>query len=92
VALRNILEAIKQRFHCLPEKDSRAKIGPLTFVAALVTCFTNNGRGRTIASLRNAVATATGTHLDRGTFWERLATDRLQELLTYLVVELMVEL
>lgn len=90
--LRSILKAIKQRFHCLPEKDNRANIGPLEFVAALVTSLVKDGRLRTLATLRRGVSALTGISLDRGAFWERLATKRLLELLTSLVLELMLEL
>ena len=92
MAVRNILEAIKQRFQCLPEVDNRAKVGPLEFISALVTSLIKDGRLRTLSNLRRGVISLTGINLERATFWERLATGRLLELLTCLVFELMVEL
>ena len=90
--LRNILQAIKQRFHEIPEEDGRAKIGPMEFVSALVTSLAKDGRIRSLANLRRSVAALTGQKMDRGAFWERLAAKRLFTLLMFLTTQLMKEL
>lgn len=92
MALRNILEAIKQLFQLLPGEDNRTKIGPAELVSALVTSVNKDGRVRTLANLRRGVIALVGEKIDRSTFWGRLATDRLLSLLTSLVLQLMKEL
>jgi hypothetical protein len=92
VKLRNILEAIKQRFHEIPEEDVRAKTGPMEFIGALVTSLAKDGRIRSLANLRRSVAALTEQTMDRGAFWERLATKRLCTLLMFLATQLIKEL
>jgi hypothetical protein len=90
--LRNILQAIKQRFHEIPEEDARARTGPMEFISALITSLAKDGRIRSLANLRRSVAAFTGQTMDRGAFWERLATKRLCKLLTFLATQLIEEL
>ena len=92
MGLRNILEAIKQHFHEIPTKDVRAKIGPMEFISALVTSLSKDSRIRSLANLRRSIAALTGQTLDRGAFWERLATKRLFTMLMFLTTHLMKEL
>lgn len=92
MGLGNILQAIKQRFHEIPEKDARAKLGPMEFISALVTSLSKDGRIRSLANLRRSIAAITEIKLDRGAFWERLATKRLFKMLTSLTTQLMKEL
>jgi hypothetical protein len=90
--LRNILQAIKQRFHEIPEEDSRAKTGPMEFISALITSLAKDGRIRSLANLRRSVAALTEQTMDRGAFWERLAAKRLYTLLMFLATQLIKEL
>lgn len=82
----NILDILYQCFKEIPEKDSRAKIGPKEFVVTLVCSFFRDAKERTLSSLRREMMDATGKQISRGTFWERLATRKLTELLTNCVV------
>ena len=79
-----------QSFNEIPEDDARAKIGPRLFVMTLIFSLSIKDRGqRTLAALRRSVISFTGEQISRGTFWERLATNRLLDFLLLLVAESM---
>ena len=83
-----ILNRFKQCFNEIPEKDSRAKIGPREFVVALIFSLSKTDRGkRSLETLRRSLKKATGINLSRGSFWERLATNRLFSFLLLLAQE-----
>ena len=85
-----ILNQFKQSFNEIPEDDARAKIGPRLFVMTLIFSLSIKDRGqRTLAALRRSVISFTGEQISRGTFWERLATNRLLDFLLLLVAESM---
>ena len=84
-----ILKGIKQWFRKVPPSDGRAKIGPYEFIVSLIFCFTQDRGTRTIASLREEIIKLTGKSVSRGSFWERLATERLFTLLLDLALRCM---
>jgi putative transposase len=92
MSVSNILGVIKQQFRSLPGPDKRTKASPNEFIGALVASVTKDGRVRTLANLRRSVIALTGITMDRKTFWERLAAERLCTLLTWLATALMKEL
>lgn len=84
--LGTILKGLKQCFRGVPLNDGRAKIGPYEFVVSLIFCFTQDRGARTIACLREEIIRLTGKSVSRGSFWERLATERLLTLLLELTL------
>jgi putative transposase len=87
--LGTILKGLKQCFRNVPLSDVRAKIGPYEFIVSLIFCFTQDRGARTIASLREEIIKLTGKSVSRGSFWERLATERLFTLLLELTLNCM---
>jgi len=79
------LKAVKQCFQEIPEQDSRAKVGPYDFVVALIFSLMKDSHKRSLETLRRSVQSITNQNLCRSTFWERLATKRLQKFLQLLV-------
>ena len=83
-----ILSRFKQCFNEIPPNDSRAKIGPRLFVIALIfSLSTKDKRQRSLESLRISVMNFTGKLISRGSFWERLVTKRLVDILLSLLGE-----
>jgi hypothetical protein len=88
----SIFPSIRQAFSHVPENDPRAKIGPRIFIIALITSMAADGKKRSIASLRRNFASSTGSFLARSTFWQRLSSDRLTNLLVKTIRELVLSL
>lgn len=84
-----ILEIINQCFASIPSHDPRATTTPFHFVTALIFSLVNDRGQKTLASLRRSIIGHTNTQMSRGTFWERMATKRLVDILTFLVTTLM---
>lgn len=70
-------DGILQCFSHLPLEDRRTKISPKEFVLALVFALVADYRKKSIASLRRGLIELSSVSLQRGAFWERLATKRL---------------
>jgi hypothetical protein len=87
--MNDILESIRIHFNSLPAQDERTLISPLNFVAALIFSLPADLGKRSLASLRRGVIGLTGASISRGTFWERVATKRLQQMLMFLACSLM---
>jgi putative transposase len=89
-----VIDEVKEIFkNILPAKDPRCKVQPLDFITALICGFsTREGRVTSIAALRRTVMEYTQQKLARGTFWERMATDRIVQLLQVLLGKLMASL
>lgn len=90
MALSSMVAAIQQCFQGLvPDQDARAKIQPLEFVTALVFGLLQDPQNRSLASIRRIVMNITGKRISRGTFWERLATERLRRFLRRILEKMM---
>lgn len=84
--LENALKQIKNLFSQISNLDPRAVIGTRDLVATLVFCFSRDrGNFRSLDCIRKFVQTNLGVSISRGTFWERLATRKLQNILERLV-------
>ena len=71
-------------------KDGRCKISSTDFIAALISSFsTREGRVLSLNALRNSVIELTKVKISRGTFWERMATQKLVGLLQTILGNLM---
>lgn len=91
--LKKCLNQIKDRFIQIPNEDSRATIGTRDLIATLVFCFSRNqGNFRSLNCIRKLVLTTLGVSISRGTFWERLATQKLNKILKELLASLMLKL
>ena len=84
----SIFERILQSFKDVPEVDARAKIGPRAFVIALITAVVNDTGKRGIASLRRTFIGSLGETFARSTFWQRLSSKRLTEILSQVIRKL----
>lgn len=73
------------------QADKRAKIQSLEFISALVLGFVKDNHRRTLATLRRNVVDLTGKALGRSTFWERMATPKLNALLSRLLHSLLTQ-
>jgi DDE family transposase len=90
--MKGILEAIRDCFNSIPDEDRRSRVPPFEFVAALVFAIGEDLGPRSLTFLRRKVGDLTGVLLGRSSFWERLATQRLTEMLSFIVSQLMVSL
>jgi putative transposase len=87
--LENFLNKIKNQFIDIPNQDTRANTGTRDLIVSLVFCFSRDrGNFRTLDCIRKFVQTSLGVSIARGTFWERLATKKLQKILEGLVTSM----
>lgn len=76
--LKMFLDQIKDRFSQVSNQDPRATVGTRDLIATLVFCFSRDrGSFRSLDCIRKLVQTTLGVSISRGTFWERLATQKL---------------
>ena len=74
----------------LSSKDSRCKINSVDFICALISSFSiREGRVLSLSALRHSVIELTQVKISRGTFWERMATQKLIGLLQTILGNLM---
>lgn len=85
----NILQNLRQCFSRVPDCDPRSKIDPKTFLVTLALSFLRDVKGRTLASLRREMINGTCRSISRSSFWERLATKKLNKLLFSVLLSLM---
>ncbi len=90
--MNRILEVISSCFNSIPSEDGRSKIPPFDFVAALVFGLGADFGQRSLVGLRRKIIELTGKSISRSTFWERMATARLKEMLLFLASFLMVSI
>jgi hypothetical protein len=81
----SIFERILQSFKDVPEVDTRSKIGSRAFVIALITAVVMDSGKRSIASLRLSLIGNLEETLARSTFWQRLSSERLTEILSQVI-------
>lgn len=87
--LVNFLNQIKNRFNAVSNEDPRATVGTRDLIATLVFCFSKDrGSSRSLDCIRKLVQTTLGVSISRGTFWERLATKKLQKILEELLASM----
>jgi len=80
--LEKFLEDTRERFQSIPSIDARAKVGTGSLISLLVFFFSRDrGNVRTLDSIRLFVQKTLKISLSRGGFWERLATNKLREIL-----------
>ncbi len=82
------LDTVRQSFMHIPENDTRSKIGPRSFVIALITAMVDDSPHRSIANLRRQFASSLGQILARSSFWQRLSSKRLTSFLTQSIREI----
>ena len=68
------LDTVRQSFLHIPENDTRSKVGPRSFVIALITAMVDDSPHRSIANLRRQFISSLGESLARSSFWQRLSS------------------
>ena len=80
-----IFERILQSFKDVPEVDARAKIGSRAFVIVLINAVVNDTGKRGIASMWRTLIGSLGETFARSTFWQRLSSKPLTEILSQFI-------
>ena len=87
--LKTFLDQLKNRFSDISNEDPRATVGTRDLVATLVFCFSRErGNFRTLDCIRKFVGATLDVSISRGSFWERLATVKLQRILEKLIASM----
>lgn len=90
--MKDILDSIRNCFNSIPNEDRRSRIPPLEFIAALIFAVGEDLGPRSLTFLRRAIGNSTGALLSRSAFWERMATRRLNNALSFIISQLMASL
>jgi len=89
----NTLEQLRQCFiEIIPQTDARTVVSPLKFIICIIFCYLGDTECTSLESIRRYVKDKTATKLSRSSFWERLATNRLKNLLKVAVSQLLMQL
>jgi putative transposase len=72
----------------VPKKDGRVKISHLDFVVYLVFNFFTDNKQNSLEGMRRKIEEKTNILISRGSFWERLASNRLKKIMESLVAQL----
>lgn len=83
--IKKLTETFKK---IIPETDKRMLITPLVYIVSLVFKFL--GDSKSSSGLYQNLLNVSQQHMSRGSFWERLAGDRLRKTMENLVAALMV--
>jgi len=87
------LEQLRQCFiEVIPKADARTIIPPLEFVINIIFCFLGDTECTSLESIRRYMKNQTEKKSSRGSFWERLASNRLKTLLRAAVSKLLTQL
>jgi len=87
-----IIKKIEQAFQVIPERDARALIGPKEFLINFIFSYFQDRGTKSLASIRRSMSALTGRQIAPSSFWERLSTNRLKNLLSKVVSSLLVSL
>jgi hypothetical protein len=86
----NSLEILRQSFqNLLPPKDERMTISPLEFIVILIFHYLGDSKTSSMESIRKSMKGYLGKGIERSSFWERLAGNRLKKDLQAIVANLM---
>ena len=87
-----IVKKVEQAFQIVPERDARALIGPKEFLVNFIFSFFQDRGTKSLASIRRSMSALTGRPISPSSFWERLSTNRLKNLLSKVVSSLLVSM
>jgi hypothetical protein len=73
----------------IPKNDARVNITHLQFVVCFVFNFFTDNKQYSIAGIHRMIESLTGLTISKGAFWERLAGNRLKNIMESLVAALM---
>ena len=87
------LETLKQSFEqVVPKQDKRVKLPPLDFLSGLVFYFLGDTKSVSLESIRRDFTATFMITMSRSAFWERLAGQRLKQMLHDLLEDIMKKL
>jgi hypothetical protein len=87
-----ILKKVEQVFEFIPVRDARALIGPKEFLVHFIFSFFQDRGSKSLATIRRSMSALTGHLIAPSSFWERLSTKRLMNLLSRVVSSLLASL